>query len=133
MTDKTAILRAFNTHLFNFLDDIIGIYPDNEELKYARTSFDTIKRANPTLIVKVWYTFIYTPYKPVIDAGNIEFFFEKDYGSDLLNVANSKEIMGIIDKIREPIRGMDAINRAHSAKYIKNLSQMSTMYNDMTK
>ena len=29
MADKTTILRAFNTHLFEFLDDVIAILPDN--------------------------------------------------------------------------------------------------------
>lgn len=133
MNDKTSILRAFNTHLFNFLDDIIGIFSDNKELIYARTSFDAIKRANPTVIIKVWYKFIYIPYSNVIDDGNIEFFFEKDYAADLTTVVNSKDIMDIIDKIREPIKSMDKTNREHSAKYIQNLTKLSTIYNDMTK
>ena len=133
MNDKTSVLRAFNTHLFNFLYDIIGICPYNKELIYARTSFDAIKRANPTVIIKVWYKFIYIPYSTVINEGNIDFFFDKDYAADLTTVVNSKDIMDIIDKIRCPIKSMDTTNRAHSAKYIQNLTKLSTFYNDMTK
>jgi len=128
MADKSTLMRAFNKHFFDFLDDIINIYPENNEIKYARTSFDTIKRANPTLILKAWYTFVYQPYKDVIDAGNIDFFFEKDYGGDLANLANSNDIMKMIDKIRAPIKAMDDSNKAHSAKYIQNLSKLSTAY-----
>jgi hypothetical protein len=132
MSDKSTLLRAFNTHFFNFIDDIISIFPDNSDIAVARTSFDTIKRANPTAIIKAWCKFVYLPYANVINEGNITFFFEKDYGADLAKLPNSNEIMSIIDKIRGPIRSMDETNKAHSTKYIQNLSQMSKMYNDLS-
>ena len=75
MADKSTILRAFNTHFFDFINDIINV-TDNEEIKVAKTSFELFKRANPTLIIKVWYSNIYSPYKDVIAKGNISFFFE---------------------------------------------------------
>lgn len=131
MADKSTLMRAFNKHFFDFLDDIINIYPENNEIKYARTSFDTIKRANPTLILKAWFTFVYQPYKDVIEEGNIDFFFEKDYGGDLANLANSNDIMKMIDKIRAPIKAMDDSNKAHSAKYIQNLSKLSIAYSSL--
>jgi hypothetical protein len=130
MADKSTILRAFNTHFFDFLNDIINV-TDNEEIKVAKTSFELFKRANPTLIIKVWYSKIYSPYKDVISKGNISFFFEKDYSSDLTNVANMKEIMKIIDKIREPIRTLDKTNLELTTKYIQNLSELSLHYNDL--
>ena len=77
MADKSTLLRTFNTHLFEFLDDIIGIFPNNTELQIAKTSFQTIKRANPTAIAKVWYSYVYAPYRDVIDSGDIHFFFQK--------------------------------------------------------
>jgi len=132
MSNKTTILRSFNTHFFDFLDDIISIYPDNSEISSARVSFDTIKRANPTAIAKAWYLYVYLPYKDVIDTGNITFFFEKDYSADLGTLANANEIMKIIDKIRAPIKAMDDTNKAHSAKYIQNLSKLSIVYNDLS-
>jgi hypothetical protein len=128
MADKTTLLRAFNTHFFEFLADIITIFPENQDLKLANTSFETAKKANPTLIVKAWFSYVYTPYKDVIDVGNIDFFFEKDYGSDLSNVANANEIMKMIDKIRQPIKEMSGENRVHTTKYIQNLSQLSMLY-----
>jgi len=128
MADRTTILRSFNTHFFDFLNDIILIVPDSTDLAVAKTSFDTIKRANPTAIIKAWNTYVYTPYADVIDSGNISFFFEKDYKSDLVNLANSNEIVKIIDKIREPIRNMSDVNQAHSQKYIQNLSKLSQLY-----
>ena len=127
--DKSSVLRAFNKHFFEFLDNIITILPGEQDIMKGKVSFESIKKMNPTIICKTWYTFVYAPYKEVIDQGDISFFFEKDYSSDLNNVANSAEIMGIIDKIRVPIKNMDGVNKEHCAKYIQNLSKLSAVYN----
>ena len=122
MADKSTISRAFNTHLLEFLDDIIRIYPENQDVTKAKTSFETIKKANPSLIVKAWFQKVYTPYQQIIDAGDISFFFDKDYSQDLQSVSNAGEIMNMIDKIREPVRTMNDENKDHCMKYIQNLS-----------
>jgi hypothetical protein len=128
MADKTTYLRAFNTHFFDFIDDIISVIPDNQEIVYGKKSLETIKRANPTLIIKVWYSMVFLPYKDVIEAGNIEFFFDKDYKNEVSQLANADEIVKIVDKLREPVRQMDGVNKEHSMKFIQNLSQLSMLY-----
>jgi len=131
MADKSTISRAFNTHPLEFLDDIIRIYPENQDVTKAKTSFETIKKANPSLIVKAWFQKVYTPYQQIIDAGDISFFFDKDYSQDLQSVSNAGEIMNMIDKIREPVRTMNDENKDHCMKYIQNLSKLSTVYSAM--
>jgi hypothetical protein len=131
MTDKSSILRAFNTHLFDFMDDLISIFPNNNDLVLAKSSFDTIKKANPTAIIKAWLKFVYHPYKDVIDNGDISFFFDKDYSDDLSTVSNANKILNIIDTLRTPIKEMGDTNKEHTTKYIQNLSKLSMMYNDM--
>ena len=131
MSDKSTLSRAFNKHLFEFLEDIGRIVPDSSDLSTAKTSFETIKKANPSLLVKAWQQKVYTPYKEIIDSGNITFFVEKDYSTDLNSVSNSDNIMKMIDKIRDPIRNMDDTNKAHCLKYIQNLSKISTAYASM--
>jgi hypothetical protein len=129
MADKTTLLRSFNTHLFEFLDDVIRIFPDNLDIQIAKTSFQTIKRANPTAIVKVWYNFIYAPYRDIIDSGNITFFFEKDYSQDLAVLQNSSEIMKIVDTLRGPVSNMNGTEKDFTMKYLQNLSKLSMLYN----
>ena len=130
MSDKSSILRAFNAHFFDFIDDLISIFPNNTDLSLAKTTFDTIKKANPSAIVKAWLKFVYLPYENVINAGDISFFFDKDYSEDLLNVSNSNKILNIIDTFRTPIKEMGDVNKEHTTKYIQNLSKLSMMYND---
>ena len=128
MSDKSSILKTFNTQFFAFLDDIIRIFPDNIDIATARKSFEAIKRANPTIIIKVWKSNVYSTYKASIDNGDIEFFINKDYAADLNSVANSQEVMSVIDTLRAPIREMDSVNKSHTMKYIQVLSKLSELY-----
>ena len=99
-SDKSTVLRAFNKLFFEFIDDIISVYPDNVEMLTARESFAMFKKLNPTSIVKVWFSGVYSKYKSEIDEGNLNFFTEKDYSVDLnsSNVNNSQSVLNMIDK-----------------------------------
>ena len=131
MPSKSDINKAFNKLFFDFLDDIVSIYPDNKDISSARTSFASFKQMNPTIIIKSWFKFVYTPYREIINAGDISFFFNKDYSADLQNTPGSKEIMRVIDEIRGPIQSMDETNKKHSSDYILKLSKLSELYGNM--
>ena len=126
--DKSSILKAFNTLFFSFLTDVISIFPENNDLVIAKTSFETIKQLNTTAIVKAWYHFVYLPYKEQILGGDISFFINKDYNADLNHLSNSGEIMQTIDKFRQPIREMSEENKTHSLNYMQKLSTLSELY-----
>jgi hypothetical protein len=129
MADKTTILRTFNTNFFDFFNEILTIFPNNAGIMTGKNAFDMAKKANPTILIKVWHTFIYSRYHDVIDAGDISFFFDKDYNDDLgVLGSNSKYILEIIDSLREPIRIMSDENKAHSMSYIQVLSKLSEVY-----
>jgi len=131
MSDKSTILKTFNTHFFEFLDDLISIFPECKDLVVARKSLDTIRKLNPSTVLKVWLSSVYTPYKDTIDAGNMDFFLEKDYGGDLATMANGGDILKIIDLMRERVRIMSETNKTHSMKYMQNLSKLATIYASM--
>lgn len=131
MADKSVILKSFNEHFFEFIDDIITIIQDNAEIKMAKTAFQTIKSLNPSSIIKVWFSYIYMPYRNEIDNGDISYFLNKDYKDDLDILENSNDIISVIDKLRNPIKSMSDINKNHSTEYIQNLSKLSDIYNNL--
>jgi hypothetical protein len=128
MNDKSTVLKAFNNHFFEFIQDIINIFPENDDLKSTKTGLEFFKKANPTCIAKAWEYFVHEKYKDVINKGDITFFFEKDYNNDLTYMSNAGEIMKAIDKIREPVRNMSDESKAHTMKYIQNLCKLSGVY-----
>ncbi len=131
MADKTTILRAFNTHLFEFLNDIITILPGNVGLVTTKNSFEMYKKANPTILVKIWYSYVYLPYAKIIEEGNLDFFIEKDYTTELSGLHNAGNVSNAIDSLRAQIRNMSDVNRKHSLEYIQNLCKLSNMYNSI--
>ena len=131
MSDKSSILKAFNTHFFEFIQDIIFIFPENTDLKATKTALEMLKRGNPTCIIKIWNANVYEKYKDVINNGDISFFFDKDYNADVSSMSNSGEIVKAIDKMREPVRNMSEESKSHSLKYMQNLCKLSCMYMTM--
>jgi len=125
--DKSTILKSFNTHFFELIDDIIAVFPENTEIQKAKKAFELLKKANPIILVKVWQSNVNIPYAKEIQAGDITFFFDKNYESDIV-MGNSDSVLKIIDNIREPVRTMSDENRAHTMKYIQNLSKLSNLY-----
>ena len=126
--DKTGIMRAFNKHFFDFIDDIILVVPENVEIAAARDSFETIRRANPTAIIKAWNKFVAQKYGDRLIGGDLEYFLEKDYSEDLANLRNSNKVIEIIDTLREPLKHMGDTNQAMSLKYLINLCKLSNIY-----
>jgi len=131
--NKSTAMKSFNTLFFDFLDDIISIYPENKEIKFAREKFELFKKSNPSILIKFWKPYIYDMYSEQINAGDISFFLQKDYRSDF---ENSKEkisdvyekTLSMIESVRVTILDMDDTNRECSAKYIINLSKLSEVY-----
>jgi len=132
MSNKTTILRTFNTHFVDFIDDIIKVIPENSDILAAKSFFEITKKANPTIIIKIWFNLIYSPYATIIDSGDLEFFINKNYAEDLSTMQNSKEILKAIDSLRDPIRNMSETNKTHCLKYIQNLCKLSAVYNSMS-
>ena len=45
--DKSTILKGFNNHFFEFVEDIITTFPENQDLKTSKMSFELFRKANP--------------------------------------------------------------------------------------
>ena len=127
-SDKTTISRAFNNLFFEFLKDIREIFPDNMDVKDVTSMLELLKKATPTSIIKAWHFFVCEPYKEQIAAGDITFFCEKDYRDDLSHMANADEIMKAIQRIRDPLKGLDEENKKITFKYVSDLCRLSSIY-----
>lgn len=132
MANKSALLRTFNDKFFEFIDSIIHVMPENEEIHLAKEIFLYFKRLNPTIIIKIWCPCIYNPYKTQIDKGDIEFFLNKNYNEDLDHLPNTKDIINIVDKIRVPIRQMNETNKIASMEFIQKLCKLSLLYEGLS-
>ena len=134
MKDKSTVCKAFNKHFFDFIEDLLVIFPNSKEIMFAKKSFSTVNRFNVSLLIKQWYNNVYLPYGEQIANNDIEFFLQKDYSSDLKKNKDAKQsddIIKMIENIRQPIAATDEINKQHSLKYLQNLNKLSAMYNNI--
>jgi accessory colonization factor AcfC len=122
------ILTAFNDHFLDFISDIQKVFPEDHDLLVAKNSLLAIRKANPKMIIKIWNTFIVGKYKKEIENGDLSFFINKDYSTDVSSADNSKKIMESIDRLREPIKLMTKENQEKTMKYIQNLTKLSNIY-----
>ena len=121
------ILTAFNDHFIEFINDVHLVFPEDVDILSAKNSLTLIRKANPKMIVKIWNAFIVGKYKGEIEAGNLDFFINKDYSQDVSNAANSDKIMESIDRLRAPIKNMTTENQAKVMKYIQNLTKLAEL------
>jgi hypothetical protein len=121
------ILTAFNDHFIEFVSDIHSVFPNDPDILATKNALSAIRKANPKMIVKIWNSFVVGKYKSEIEAGNIGFFIDKDYASDVSAAANSDKIMESINRLREPIRQMTPESQAKTMKYIQNLTKLAAM------
>ncbi len=122
------LLTAFNDQLSSFIDDMLIIYPSDVDIMYAKNSFTTIRKMNHRLVITVCQDKINSLYFNQIMSGDLEFFLNKDYTTDLAESQNSSKIMESINRLRQPIRSMDTNNREKSIKYLQNISNLSNLY-----
>ena len=123
----TNILTAFNDHFMDFVSDIQSVFPNDPDILATKTALSTVRKANPKMIVKIWNAYVVGKYKSEIEAGNIDFFINKDYAGDVSSASNSDKIMDSINRLREPIKQMTPDNQAKTMKYIQNLTKLSGM------
>jgi hypothetical protein len=122
------ILTAFNDHFVEFITDVQTVFPENADVLTAKNSLMMIRKANPKMIIKIWRSNIVDKYRSQIENGDISFFIEKDYSSDLSKAEYSDKIMDGIDRLRQPIKDMAPENRAKTMKYIQNLTKLCILY-----
>lgn len=125
-----SLLKAFNNHLMEFIDDIIKVFPHDLELITTRFFLFSLMKAKPRNIIKIWKLHIIGPYSQEIKGGNYEFFIEKDYTWDVGDGidGNKSNMLESIGKMQQKIRSMEASNKEKSMKYIQNLTKLCTLY-----
>ena len=127
--DKSQILKGFNDHFVEFVEDVERVFPDDNDISTVKESFIQMRKANPRLVIKAFNEYFLNKYRSEIESGNIDFFIKKDYNTDLSVVGDSDYILKKIDVLRNPVKNMNENDRNKVIKYIQNLSKLCDIYN----
>jgi len=127
--DKDQLLTIFNKQFKEFVEDISHVFPDNQDLLTLKLAISQILNITPKMIYKGYKKYLIDLYRDKIEAGDITFFIDKDYKSDVNKLSSKNNlILDKIDSLREPVRNMGPTEQAKVVKYMQNLMKLSDMY-----
>lgn len=121
----SSLLKAFNNHLLEFVEDVIRIFPENLDIKTGKTFIEGVKRVNPKKIITYWRDNILNLYEMEINKGDTNFFVNKDYRKDIGTEAQS---LKVLEDIRNLVRDTTQENKEKAMKYIQNLTKICRLY-----
>jgi len=121
--NKDLLLKTFNQHLKDFMDDVLLVFPKEIDIRTSRTFLLGVIKVKKKLPIYNWYHYIYLPYKEEIDKKNYEFYLNKDYTMDVDN-----QIVNGIEKIKRKIKLLSEDSKNKSLEYVSNLSKLSELY-----
>jgi len=124
--DNKKILTAFNNHFFEFVDDIINVFKNDNELLTARSMLLKLRKSNPKIIMKIYIQYVLDKYKNEIMNGDIDYFLNKDYTNDLEYMDNI--VIEKFNTLKGPIKKMDEMNKNKVIKYMQNLIKLADLY-----
>ena len=110
----SSVLKAFNNHLLEFIEDVIRIFPTNLDIKTGKTFIEGVKRVNPKKIITYWKNNILALYETEILEGDITFFVNKDYRND---IGVEVQTLKVLEDIRGLVRETTQDNKDKAMKY----------------
>lgn len=126
--DRTSVLRAFNEHFSEFMDDVIRVFPEDNNLRACKVAIVQMRKANPKLLLITFKQVFVNKYRQQICDNNIDFFINNDYSDDVGASSKPSVILDKINMLRKPVGEMDVRDKEKTVKYVKNLMKLSDMY-----
>tara|TARA_B110000858_G_scaffold198112_1_gene262620 strand:+ start:1587 stop:1970 length:384 start_codon:yes stop_codon:yes gene_type:complete len=121
-----SILKAFNNHFKEFLQDMILVFPHDTELKTSNVFMEGLIKMKPRSVLEVWKVKINDVYQEEIKKGDYNFFIEKNYDEDVGNGDN--KLTSSIKKMQKKISNMTKENKIKAMKYVQNLTKLCNLY-----
>jgi len=123
-----SVLKAFTGHLMEFAREIKRVFPEDADLRTGALFLEGLVKVNPKSVILGWKECVNDLYKDQILAGNLDYFIDKDYNSDLEGSQNKGKLLKTIDAFRKRVKNMGEDNKKKSMKYVQNLTKLCSMY-----
>lgn len=131
--NNSVYMKTFNDQFFQFCDDIYIVFPDEVTIPQAKNLALMVKKANPKLLISIWYRYISIPYEEIMLNGSMDeceaFLTTKDYSHDVRNLGKNADLtLKTISMMQERVSNMKEHDKLASMKYITNLIKLSKLY-----
>ena len=137
MNSKNKISKQFADNYIDFLLYLKTFIKTNDKIRLFNNFYNKnllLKKTNPSMIIKIWYTKVSLPYYNNILNNNIDFLLiDSNYNSIIDDVQNTEfkdnELMDKIKTCIEDYKKLNDIQKEKLINNIKNLTLLSILYN----
>jgi hypothetical protein len=96
---KEECVNLFNVKLKEFINDLITVYPQDNDLYTFKTSISMLLLVNDKQVIKIFKDFVYPKYKDHILNRDDTFFLDHDYTDDMSAVGVAEQSPEITDQL----------------------------------
>ena len=127
---RKVCMTNFINQLSGFMNDMLIIVPNNQEIVAAKNYVSMLSSANPKLLLTYWHTSVTLKYSEQINNGDFEFAINKDYTKDIeqTNTTENESILKLIDNLKTIAKGLNDDKKKIIMKYLQNITQLTQLY-----
>jgi hypothetical protein len=120
----TSYLTAFNTVVFNFNDDLIQTFPEENDFKVYRRGLEWLKESNAKKICNLFKVYTFN-YKEKILSKDESFFLTTNY-NDVVDT-NNEGIVLVINKLKKYWTVLSKENQDKIWDYLNTLLKLADL------
>lgn len=121
-------LTAFNNLVIKFTDDIIYIFPDDNDFKVYKRGIEMLNSANAKKICLLFKSYS-AIYRNEIIKNDEVFFINNDYNNVLDNLEQKQGVETIINKLKINWSTLSDTNKTKIWEYLNSLLTLSDLVN----
>ena len=120
----TSYLTAFNTVVFNFNDDLIKTFPEENDFKVYRRGLEWLKESNAKKICNLFKVYTFN-YREKIISKDETFFLSTNY-DDVVDT-NDEGIVLVINKLKKYWSTLTPENQKTIWEYLNTLLKLADL------
>lgn len=123
--DSLSIVKMFNRQLESFVDELIGMFPEDSDFRLFKTSISLLTKTAPRKIVEIFQEFVITPYRDLLLSRDEQ----KILNMDFKHLEGDVD-MDIVPKLKQYWNSMSDSSKDAIWKYCDVLIKLSDKYHE---
>ena len=115
-----SILTAFNKQLYNLVNNLSDMFPEDPDLQFSKNTVSFLKKSNPRKLQKIFSEYV-AIYKNQINTEDDDFFLTKNFISEDLDFDSNHYSNDIMKNLKKYWHLIDTESRKNIWKYLKVL------------
>jgi len=120
MTDKKSLLNIFISQMVNFVDEIVLLWPNDNDFKVFKNAILLLKKTNPRKINTLFCEYI-DKYRTKIQERDESFFLVNEYNE----LEKTENVLNTMDKLKTYWSALSNNNKDKIWEYFNLLIKIS--------